>query len=153
MTACGGVLACAIGGFASVVDRAAPPVAQSAVLDQMQALRSTDPIQRAFGACFLGRMGRRASSAGPALIALLGDGTEIDPVVCDNGHDWAWSLHALEKSSPGGEAAKALGRIGLGIVPRLLESMRSADPSFAAMRPRRWVLPAIAEPPSLWRPP
>ena len=89
-----------------------------AIRDQIAALSSPDPGRRAMAACYLSSMGRRAEEAVPALLRLLADGTPITPVNC-------WS----DRSSPGLEAARALGSIGsVAAIEPLLEALRSPNP-------------------------
>ena len=86
--------------------------------DQIAALASPDPSARAMAACYLATWGRRADAAVPALLRLLADATPITPVQC-------WS----DRSTPGLEAARALGNIGsVAAIEPLLEALRSPNP-------------------------
>src|SRR5687767_4875565 len=84
----------------------------------MGALTSTDPVARASAACALGRMQRRAVAAIPRLIALLSDGTSIQPgQSC--GHEepfedeeWQPRYPEVYEPSPGEAATHALMAIG-----------------------------------------
>lgn len=71
---------------------------------QIERLYSPDPVERAYGAIELSRMGERARPAVPFLIGILHDTTPL-----------AWSFRGSfprsPSTSPGSEAAKALGEI------------------------------------------
>jgi hypothetical protein len=97
--------------------REVPRSTPAGVAAQVERLAHSDPIERAFAACFLADMGRRAAPALPALIRLLGDETAIDPVVCRrDGVEGSWSVrvNALQKTTPGREAARAAAAVGRG---------------------------------------
>jgi HEAT repeat protein len=123
------VVALMLAAAVAAQTRDVPRQTPEAVAQQTRALSAPDPIDRAFAACFLAGMGRRAAPAVPALAALLGDTAEIDPVVCRGGVGTVGptSIVTLEKSSPGIEAARALGAIGEAAVDRLLEGFASPD--------------------------
>jgi HEAT repeat protein len=104
-----------LGGGATVSGRQA---AQTEVQEQIQALTSADPIERAAAACALGRMRERAAPAIPHLIALLGDGTPIPPLrSCGNeepfeDEEWEPRYEEVYEPSPGEAATHALMAIG-----------------------------------------
>lgn len=90
-----------------------------AIREQIAALSAPDPSVRAMAACYLASWGERAEAAVPALMRLLADATPITPVQC-------WS----DRSSPGLEAARALGSIRSdAAIEPLLEALRSPNPA------------------------
>jgi HEAT repeat protein len=97
--------------------------AQATVIgDRIAALASPDPARRAIAACQLTSMGRSAEEAVPALLRLLADATPITPVDC-------WS----DRTSPGMEAARALGSIrSASAVDPLLDALRSPNAALRA---------------------
>ena len=100
-----------------------PRSTPAAINEQIAALSSTDPAARALAACYLGGMGRRAGAAVPALARLLPDTTSIDPVACRGDAFWAMGVNGRTKSSPGLEAARALGFIGEASLDPVLQAV------------------------------
>jgi hypothetical protein len=84
------------------------------VRKRIDELSSPDPIKRAQSACALGEMGERAVKAIPYLIALLEDGTAIDPKYgCRNqppfeDEQWQPEYAQVKEHSPGEAATQAL---------------------------------------------
>jgi HEAT repeat protein len=105
-----------------------PRSTPAAINEQIAALSSPDPAARALAACYLGGMGRRASAAVPALMRLLSEATSIDPIACQGDAFWAMSFTGRMKSSPGLEAARALGFIGETALEPLLQVVGQDNP-------------------------
>lgn len=106
-----------------------PRATPEGIRDQIVALSAADPIARAFAACYLGAMGRRAEEAVPALARALADATPTDPVECrGTSYGGPFTFLTGVKSSPGLEAARALGAIrsDTAIAP-VLQAVRSAN--------------------------
>jgi HEAT repeat protein len=98
------------------------------IREQIAALSAPDPVARAFAACYLAGMGRRAEAAVPALIRVLADATPIDPVACQGNYGGGFTLQTGRKSSPGLEAAGALGAIGSNTaIDPLLQAIRGTN--------------------------
>lgn len=94
-----------------------PRPTPDAIREQIAALSAADPVARARAACVLASMGDHAEAAVPALLQALTDTTPIEAFAC---HQTA--------SSPGLEAARALGAIGsTAAVEPLLQALRSAN--------------------------
>ena len=105
------------------------------VADQIRKLADPDPVERARAACEIGwlankRRDKSTEAAIPALINLLADGAEIDPICCGEDkdrHDWQCLGNKGEKTSPGRQAAMALGSIGAASVDPLKAVAGSRD--------------------------
>lgn len=88
-------------------------------------LQATDPLTRAGAAFQLGLRGREAEAAIPQLIKLLGDDNPVDPRKMET---WRWHFHwrghkGPQPTSPGFQAAYALGNIGKAAVKPLLAEL------------------------------
>jgi HEAT repeat protein len=86
-------------------------------------LSSPDAQQRARAACLLGKKGRNAESAVPALIRILDDATPVERPACG---DERWKSN--EETSPGREAAVALSDMGRQTLDPLIDAL--ADDSW-----------------------
>src|SRR5262249_8475478 len=117
-------------------------------------LASQDAVKRAAAAYSLGKGRDKSAAAIPNLIALLGDGTEVDPRAyrkqqywCNDGKDMSECM-----SSPGREAAMALSQIGSQSVEPLIGALHASQTlmrenaawSLGAIRDDRAVKPLIA---------
>jgi HEAT repeat protein len=96
-------------------------------------LYSTDPRQRAEGACQLGERPIAAVVAIPILVSMLGDDVPVPAIECGMS---PWLRRQVQVSadarrwaetSPAKEAAEALGEIGDPAVPSLLQALRHSD--------------------------
>jgi HEAT repeat protein len=105
-------------GAASYAQQNVPGDMPAEVRKQMELLSSEDPVNRAFAACALGRMGERAAPAIPALVALLSDGATIPTKNgCGNqepfeDEPWEPEYEQVKEPSPGEAATHALMAIG-----------------------------------------
>ena len=106
-----------------------PRSTPAAISEQINSLSSTDPAARALAACYLGGMGGRASAAVPSLLRLLSDATPTDPVACRGDAFWGMGFNGPTKSSPGMEAARALGFIGEAALEPLLLAVGQNNPA------------------------
>ena len=92
-------------------------------------LASGDAVQRAMAACRVGEKGSGLaadpSALMEALIALLGDATEVEGRLCRD-HDSWWDGRS-RASSPGREAAMALERFGKRALTPVVEVLRGTD--------------------------
>ena len=94
--------------------------------DFVARLSHQDAEARARAACSLARLRSEARPAIPALARLLSDGTDLPPDVCrDIRGNRGWWGNWNEGSSPGIEAARALGEIGLSALESVHSAMRS----------------------------
>ena len=86
-----------------------PIAAQDAdVREKINALNSSNPVQRASAACCLGEMRERAIAAIPYLIQMLADDTVINAVIdCGEKNSWRSRNNFVEDTSPGRIAAEA----------------------------------------------
>lgn len=88
----------------TIPKKAIPSDIPADVREQIERLYSPDPVERAYGAIELSRMGERARPTVPFLIGILHDTAPL-----------AWSFRGSfprsPNTSPGSEAAKALGSI------------------------------------------
>jgi HEAT repeat protein len=105
-----------------------PRSTPAAINEQIAALSMADPVARAWAACYLGAMGRRAVAAVPSLTRLLADGTSIEPIACRGDAFWALGFEGRPKSSPGLEAARALGLVGEPALAALVEAVGQDNP-------------------------
>jgi HEAT repeat protein len=96
-------------------------------------LYSTDPRQRAEGACQLGERPIAAVVAIPIMVSMLGDDVPVPAIECEMS---PWLRRQVQVSadarrwsetSPAKEAAEALGEIGDPAVPSLLQALRHSD--------------------------
>ena len=100
-----------------------------AVIDELVGrLSSTDAEDRALAACFLGQKRRRATTAVPSLVRLLPDATPVASLSCNQNDLGAVSIAGGWRSSPGYEAGRALGAIGVAALEPLLLAATSDDP-------------------------
>src|SRR5512141_1831870 len=103
------------------------PVAQTRNMKEMIAeLGDADASVRTRAACDLREAGDRALDAVQPLVALLGDGTKVDPSVCGRER---WHVRDNDLTTPGEQAARALVSIG----------SRAFDPVLAALRGGPWI--------------
>lgn len=86
-------------------DRVSHPDISPEVQKEVLKLYSQDPVERGYGAFYLGEMGSQATAAVPFLIALLNDNTPL--AWWPHGRTPSWS-----NTSPAKEAVEALGKIG-----------------------------------------
>ncbi len=94
---------------------------QASVAENLRALRSSNPLERAVAACSLGRLG--ATEAIPSLIELLGDETPIQPIKCWHSGLWSPALQTFKQASPGEQAAIALASMGQSAVEPLIAAL------------------------------
>ena len=105
------------------------PRSTPAVIDEFVGrLSSTDAEDRALAACFLGQKRRRATTAVPSLVRLLPDATPVASLSCNQNDLGAVSIAGGWRSSPGYEAGRALGAIGVAALEPLLLAATSDDP-------------------------
>ena len=83
------------------------PSRQVPVLTQ---LKSTNAQERAQAACEAGK--KRDLEAMSSLLAMLGDDTELEPLICWSSGRWSPALDTFKHSSPGEQAAIALASMG-----------------------------------------
>ncbi|MEO6237109.1 MAG: HEAT repeat domain-containing protein [Vicinamibacterales bacterium] len=102
-------------------------------------LASPDPSLRARAACELRQLGSGAGPALPRLVAMLDDGSPVDPAVCAE-RTWrhGWSDDA---TSPGEQAASALVAIGTPAYEPLAKTL--AAPAWIARKNAAWALGAL----------
>src|SRR6267142_6745760 len=99
------------------------------VREKMAALASSDPVARASAACALGRMQRRAVAAIPRLVALMSDGTAINPEQSCGQQEpfedeqWQPRYPEVYEPSPGEAATQALMAIGEPALRALKDAM------------------------------
>src|SRR5215475_3145118 len=105
----------------------------------LKALSSSDPVERAAAACSLGKLS--AVEAIPSLINMLGDDTPIQPLKCwDSGH-WSPARHTFKQASPGEQAAIALASLSQAAVEPLIAALSNGNPS--ARRNAAWAIGEI----------
>jgi HEAT repeat protein len=115
------------------------------VRDKMNALNSSDPVERASAACALGEMGARAVPAIPFLIKTLGDDTPVSHDKCwENGSSRKLNIKASAKTSPGERAAHALAVIGRPAVEPLIAVLKVED--WRVRDNAAWALGIISDP-------
>jgi HEAT repeat protein len=102
-------------------------------------LKSADPAARTRAACELREMGSAASPAMGALVALLDDGSPVDPAVCGE-RTWRWNGQDA-KTTPGEQAASALVAIGSASFDPLVRAVQS--PGWIARENAVWALGAL----------
>jgi HEAT repeat protein len=126
------LVVCLLAGTAFAQQRSPQPPRQTPedIRAQVAALGATDPVTRAFAACFLARMGLDAIPAIPALTRMLADATVIDPVICSA--DGAVTAQATLTTTPGFEAGRALLAAGDDGIDALLAA--AASPEIAVRR-------------------
>jgi HEAT repeat protein len=93
----------------------------------MNALHSSNAMERALAACALGRLG--TVTAIPALISLLGDDTPIQSIKCWDSGDWSPARHAFKQASPGEQAAIALASLSQSAVEPLIAALNNGNSS------------------------
>jgi HEAT repeat protein len=102
---------------------------------QMERLYSDDPVERGYGAYYLGEMSEKATAAVPFLIATLHDTSPLKArhvlIV-----KYPWGEYIYENpwwkkwnTSPGQEAAEALAKIGKSSVTLLISALKDNDSS------------------------
>lgn len=114
------------------------------VRDKMNALNSSDPVERASAACALGEMGARAVPAIPFLIKTLGDDTPVPQVECGTGGTARRLSFNSKKTSPGERAAQALAVIGRPSVEPLIAVLKVED--WRVRDNAAWALGIISDP-------
>src|SRR5947208_2167757 len=92
-------------------------------------LASADAAERAAAACRLRAAGPHAAPAIPLLVELLGDETPVTPGVCGETSSWVIQNGIVQPSSPGKEAANALGEMGKPAVEPLIGALKSGVPA------------------------
>lgn len=118
--------------------------------DKLAQLSSPDAVTRAAAACAIGRQGASAAEAIPALVALLEDGTPIDPrQSCGNqppfeGEAWEPSFYQLKEPSPGEAATLALVSIN-GPAVRPLTDVLLKGEHWRARKNAAWALAHTAD--------
>ena len=117
----------------------ADPVAQTRNVKELTAeLGDADAIVRTRAACDLRDAGDRALDAVQPLVALLGDGTKVDPSVCGRER---WNVRDNDLTTPGEQAARALVSIGSRAFDPVLATLRGG--SWIARRNAAWALGAF----------
>jgi HEAT repeat protein/beta-lactamase regulating signal transducer with metallopeptidase domain len=116
-------------------NEAAPKVNQQ-TNNNLTALNSSNPNERAAAACALGRAG--AVEAIPALINLLGDETPVQGGKCWGSGGWGPALHVFKQASPGEQAALALASFGQKAVEPLIGALSGGQA--VARRNAAWAL-------------
>jgi HEAT repeat protein len=102
-------------------------------------LASADPAARTRAACELRELGSGAAPALPRLVAMLDDGSPVDPAVCAERtwrHGWSQDV-----TSPGEQAASALVAIGTPAYEPLTKAL--AAPAWIARKNAAWALGAL----------
>lgn len=95
--------------------------------DQVKAVSSTDPQERASAACMAGK--NRQIEMIPELVAMLGDDSRIQPMRCWENGTWNPALDTFKYPSPGEQAAIALASMGTPAFGPLAEVLFDANPS------------------------
>lgn len=122
-----------------------PARLEPAIREQMEALRSSDPVARASAACALGRMQGRAVAAIPLLVAMLSDGAVIKPdQSCGRQEpfeDEGWQPRYAEiyEPSPGEAATLALMTMGDPAI-RALKDALLLNENWRARKNAAWAL-------------
>jgi HEAT repeat protein len=98
-----------------------PSDIHSEVKKQIERLYSSDPVERGYGAYYLGEMGENAISAIPFLIGMLYDSPPLAA-------RYVWQTNWW-KTSPGQEAAEAVVKIDKSAVNLLLNTLKNKDPN------------------------
>src|SRR5262245_9087317 len=93
----------------------------------INALQSSNAMERAFMARSLGRLG--AFEAIPALINLLGDDTPIRLIKYLDSGDWSPARREFKQASPGEQAAIALAAMSQPAVEPLIAALNNGNPS------------------------
>lgn len=119
---------------------------------QIDKLSSSDPAVRAAGACALGKIGKDAELAIPALIGLLHDGSRIEPKqVCYREHFTETNVESefegLKEPSPGEAAVQALISLGESSVEPLMAALKNTQ--WRTRKNAAWALAQIRDPRSL----
>ena len=105
-------------------------------------LASADPSTRARAACELRELGHKAAPVMPRLLAMLQDGSPVDPAVCGE-RTWGNGRFrgAQDMTTPGEQAASALVAIGRPAFDPLTKAL--ASPVWIARRNAAWALGAL----------
>lgn len=101
-------------------------------------LTDVDATVRTRAACDLREIGDRADGAIPRLVALLGDGTRVNPSVCGRER---WHGRSEDLTTPGEQAARALVSIGSPAFEPVLATLGGG--SWIARRNAAWALGAF----------
>ncbi len=102
-----------------------PVPAQKTTAVSMQKALDGKAIERAQRACEAGK--NRELKAISALISLLGDDTQIEPVKCWENERWSPALSTFRHPSPGEQAALALASMGAPAFAPLLKALESSN--------------------------
>jgi len=105
-------------------------------------LKSADPAARTRAACELRGLGGSASAAIPQLIALLDDGSPVDPTVCGE-RTWRWNGEQTA-TTPGEQAASALVAVGTPAFEPLLQAAQASG--WITRENAIWALGALGNP-------
>jgi HEAT repeat protein len=105
-------------------------------------LASADPSTRARAACELRALGSQAAQAMPRLVAMLEDGSPVDPAVCGE-RTWGNGRFrgAQDTTTPGEQAASALVAIGTPAFDPLTKALSA--PVWIARSNAAWALGAL----------
>jgi HEAT repeat protein len=107
-------------------------------------LSSSDPSVRTKAACDLRDLGKDAAPALPQLVALLADGSPVDPGVCGE-HTWrsgrSHSIQGADLTSPGEQAASTLVAIGTPAYEPLTRALKGS--AWIARSNAAWALGAL----------
>lgn len=119
-------------------------VAQADARALSTGLASSDPSVRTKAACDLRDLGKDASPALPQLVALLADGSPVDPDVCAE-RTWrsgsSHSYQGADLTSPGEQAASALVAIGTPAYEPLTRALKGS--AWIARGNAAWALGAL----------
>lgn len=105
-------------------------VAESSVQNPVQRqidLKSSDPQEKVEAACAAAR--KRDLEAIPALIAMLGDDSKTELVICWGGGRWSPALETFKHASPGEQAALALASMGRPAFMPLANQLDNPNPT------------------------
>lgn len=136
----------ATGASAQVEVREAqlPAGMSEGVRQHVLALASKEAARRARAACALGEAGAEAAPAIPYLVALMSDGTPLDPsALCKNAEpfeDEAWQpdFEQVYEPSPGEAATQALVALGTPAAGPLLDALKA--PHWRTRKNAAWAL-------------
>lgn len=122
----------------SAIDPASPtPDQPPPIADLTKELAAADPAARARAACALREHGEAAAAAIQPLVRLLGDGSPVDPAVCEQ----RWRRNLENVTTPGEQAATALVAIGTRAFEPVLGTLRSH--LWIARKNSAWALGAL----------
>mgnify|MGYP003881496055 CR=1 FL=1 len=114
------------GRFAELAEKAILTTLPTYVRKEVEKLLSRDPVQRAYGAYNLGKMGKRAVYAIPFLIKILDDATWLERK--ERGRGFFRDLFSgYVSTTPAEEAAEALVKIGKPAVEPLITALKDEN--------------------------